>query len=330
MIITQTPLRISFVGGGTDFPAFYRTNGGGAVISTAINKYVYVVVKARFDDMIRVSYSMTEQVDHLDELKHELVREAMRKVGVKRGIEIVTLADVPSTGSGLGSSSSVTVGVLNALYAYIGESKPPEILAREACEIEIDTLGKPIGKQDQYIAAFGGFQRLDFLPDERVLVRSLNLTPAAARHLKANLLLLYTGMARQASDILSEQQRHTADNHGTLTNMMRQVDTFAGHIQNGAVEKLGSILHEGWRFKQQLATQISNDAINRMYERALAAGATGGKIVGAGGGGFLLLYCPQSQRQQVLQALSDLRELPFSFEQEGSKVIVRLANKSGT
>jgi D-glycero-alpha-D-manno-heptose-7-phosphate kinase len=325
MIITRTPLRISFVGGGSDFQEYYRVHGGGAVISAAIDKYVYVIVKARFDDQIRVSYSVTELVDHLNELNHELVREAMRKVGVTHGVEIATLADIPSTGSGLGSSSSVTVGLLNALYTYIGESKSAETLAREACEIEINTLGKPIGKQDQYIAAYGGFQRLDFLPDDRVIARPLNLTLEAKRHLNLNLLLLYTGMARQASDILSEQQQRTADNHRTLSSMVQLVDALTRRLENGSVSNVGLILHEGWCYKQHLASKISNDAINGMYERALAAGAMGGKIVGAGGGGFLLLYCPQSRRQRVLQALSELRELPFSFEPEGSKVILNIS-----
>jgi D-glycero-alpha-D-manno-heptose-7-phosphate kinase len=325
MVITQTPLRISFVGGGSDFREFYRTNGGGAVISTAINKYIYVVANTRFDDRIRVSYSVTEFVDNLDALQHELVREAMRKVGVTHGVEIATLADVPSTGSGLGSSSCVTVGLLNALYAYTGQTKPPEVLAREACEIEIDTLGKPIGKQDQYIAAYGGFRRIDFLPDECVTVRSLDLSAETKRQFNANLLLLYTGIARQTSDILHEQQQRTAGNYGTLTHMRQQVDTFGDHLENDTLVELGQILHEGWLYKRLLAGQISNDAINGIYERARAAGATGGKIVGAGGGGFLLLYCPPSHRHKVLQALSDLRELPFSFEPEGSKVIFQVS-----
>ena len=320
MIITQTPLRLSFAGGGTDFRDYYQINGGG-VLSTAIDKYIYVIIKERFVEKIRIGYSRTEMADSVDEIEHELARESLRKVGIRGGVEIATMADIPSEGSGLGSSSSVTVGLLHALYAYKGYLVTPERLAREACEIEIDVLGKPIGKQDQYIAAYGGLRRIVFNPDESVTVTSIELPDEQKRRFSESLLLFYTGVTRKADVILSEQKRNIISKSQTLDRMKAQVDEILSCLVEGKPEKVGDILDEGWRNKRQLAERISNTEIDAMYEKALAVGAIGGKIAGAGGGGFLLLYCPVAYQSAVRATLANLKELPFALERDGTKVI---------
>jgi len=320
MIITQTPLRISFAGGGTDFADFY-TKEEGCVVSSAIDKYIYVIVKARFDDKIRVGYSRTELVDDIDEIEHELVRESLRKVGIKSGIEISTMADVPSEGSGLGSSSTVTVGLLNALYAYVGDIKPAEVLAREACEIEIDILGKPIGKQDQYIAAYGGMRYIRFLTDGRVDVSPVQMEDFQHRQLDESLMLFYTGITRQASGILTEQKQNIADRMAVLTKMRDQARSVYTCLSGSRINRLGQILRAGWDMKKSLASTISNGYIDELYAKALKAGASGGKVAGAGGGGFLLLYCQPAYQHKVRKALAELKELPFRLERDGTKVI---------
>lgn len=320
MIITQTPLRISFAGGGTDFRDFYERDYG-AVVSTAIDKYIFVVVKERFDDKIRVGYTRTEMVDTVDEIQHELVREAMRMVGISKGIEIDTMADIPSEGSGLGSSSTVTVGLLNALYAYKGEIAPAEVLARQACEIEINVLGKPIGKQDQYIAAYGGLRYFKFLPGESVEVTSIELDPGARQRLAESLLLFYTGVTRQSSEVLSEQKSNISRKLAVLTEMRNQADELARQLKLGAVASVGQTLREGWLRKKQLASGITNPAIDELYDMAMSAGALGGKVTGAGGGGFFLVCTPPENRAAVRKRLCHLRELPINLERDGSKVI---------
>lgn len=320
MIITQTPLRISFAGGGTDLAGFYRADGG-CVISSAIDKYIYVIIKERFDEKIRVGYSRTEMVDSIDEIEHELVRECLRKTGITHGVEVATMADIPSEGSGLGSSSSVTVGLLNAMYAYRGDPQPASVLAREACEIEIDILGKPIGKQDQYIAAFGNLRLIEFHPDEEVDVHHVDMDPEKKRRLSESLMLFYTGQTRKAETILSEQKQNIADRMETLRLMKHQAYEIHANLLNGSTDKLGEIMHQGWLYKKQLAGKISNSEIDAMYEKAISAGALGGKIAGAGGGGFMLLYCPPERQASVRSALSGLKELPFNLERDGTKVI---------
>ena len=321
MIITQTPLRLSFAGGGTDFADYYRLSGGG-VLSTAIDKYIYVIIKERFDDKIRIGYTRTEMTDTVDEIEHELARESLRKVGITGGVEIATMADIPSEGSGLGSSSSVTVGLLHALYAFKGYLVTPERLAKEACEIEIDVLGKPIGKQDQYIAAYGGLRRIVFNPDESVTVTSISLPDEQKRRFSESLLLFYTGVTRKADVILSQQKTNIAAKVATLDKMKLQTDAVFHALMSGESHRVGNILDEGWQNKRQLADRITNPEIDTMYESALAAGAIGGKIAGAGGGGFLLLYCPLETQSAVRAALSALKELPFALERDGTKVIL--------
>lgn len=320
MIITQTPLRISFFGGGTDFREFYEREPGW-VLSSAIDKYIFVVIKERFDDKIRVGYTRTEMVDAVDEVEHELVRECLRRTGITRRVEISTMADIPSEGSGLGSSSTVTVGLLNAMYTYLGTPKDQASLAREACEIEIDVLGKPNGKQDQYIAAFGGQRFIRFCPDDNVEVEPLVIDPRYARRFNQNIMLFYTNVARKAESVLDEQRKNTVDRMHVLQEMKGLALRARRHLCEGELDQFGSLLHEAWLLKKQMASKISSSAIDELYDTARDAGALGGKITGAGGGGFLLLYCPREKQDAVRSALSHLPELPFHLERDGTKVI---------
>ncbi len=323
MIITQTPLRISLAGGGTDAPAHFR-NHGGAVVSSAIDKFFYAVVKERFDDKIYVNYSKKEIVDSVDQLEHELVREAMRKVGVTKGIEISFLADIPSEGSGLGSSSSVTVGTLNALYHLRGHTPTAEQLAREACEIEIDILKKPIGVQDQYIAAYGGLRFFEFCKDGSVKADLLNPPREVLEDLDNHLMLFFTGRTRSASNILKEQNTDLEKKTAALNKLTEQAHQVRDLILKGNIMEIGRVLHEGWEVKRTLASKISDAELDAIYERAIKAGAVGGKISGAGGGGFFLLFVPSDKRQAVRAALKGLREMPFRLERGGSRVILNV------
>jgi D-glycero-alpha-D-manno-heptose-7-phosphate kinase len=320
MIITQTPLRVSFLGGGTDFTDYYLREGG-CVVTSAIDKYIYVIIKARFDDMIRIGYTRTEMVNHVDEIQHELVRECLRKTGITHGVEIATMADIPSAGSGLGSSSTVTVGLLHAMYAYLGTPKDAETLAREACEIEIEALNKPIGVQDQYIAAYGNQRFLHFRRDGRVSVDQLLLTSEQRHRLDRHLMLFFTNVTRKSETILAEQSRNIGDHLHVLREMKRLAGEARLCLEASAFDDFGHLLHQGWELKKGLASRISNDSINEMYEVARGAGALGGKICGAGGGGFLLLYCPPARQDDVRAALHPLSELDFSLERDGSKII---------
>ena len=320
MIVTQTPLRISFLGGGTDFRGFYEREEG-CVLSSAIDKYIFVIIKERFDDKIRVGYTRTEMVDHLDDGQHELVREALRKTGITKKVEISTMGDIPSAGTGLGSSSTVTVGALNAMYLHLGEVRDAAALAREACEIEIETLGKPIGKQDQYIVAHGGLRFICFKPDGTVTVEKVTLPDASRRRLSEHLMLFYTGITRSASTVLEEQVDNIDDRFQVLREMKQLAVEARECLERQAFDEFGELLHQGWEYKKQLASGISNGQIDAMYQAARRAGAIGGKISGAGGGGFLLLYCPVECQDDVRKALAPLRELPFALERDGSKAI---------
>jgi D-glycero-alpha-D-manno-heptose-7-phosphate kinase len=320
MIVTQTPLRISFLGGGTDFRGFYEREEG-CVLSSAIDKYIFVIVKERFDDKIRVGYTRTELVDKLDDIQHDLVREALRKTGITKKIEISTMGDIPSAGTGLGSSSTVTVGALNAMYLYLGEVRDAATLASEACGIEIDALGRPIGKQDQYIVAYGGLRFIRFKPDGTVAVEKVRVPDTARRRLSEHLMLFYTGITRSASTVLEEQVSNIDDRFEVLCRMKQLAVDARGCLERQAFDEFGELLHQGWEYKKQLASGISNGQIDAMYQAARRAGAIGGKISGAGGGGFLLLYCPVERQDDVRKALAPLRELPFALERDGSKAI---------
>ena len=320
MIISRTPLRVSFAGGGTDIPDYYRT-GYGAVTSSTIRKYMYVTVNRRFDKDLRVSYSKTEIVDHVDKLEHGIVREALKKVGLTEGVEVTTIADIPSKGTGLGSSSALAVGLLNALYAFKGYRASPKKLAEEACEIEIERLGEPIGKQDQYISAYGGLQHIKFNADETVILDPVICPPKTKRDIENHLLLFYTGRTRQSGDILTKQKGNTKNNKDTLDKMRDQAEELFRSLTSLQVHRLGEILRDGWNLKKSLAKGISDEHIDELYEKALAAGAVGGKITGAGGGGFILLFVPPDKQWSVRNALAELKEIEFKLEPQGSKII---------
>lgn len=323
MIISRTPLRISFAGGGSDLPAFYRRQAG-AVVSTAINKYIYITVNSKFDDQIRASYSRTEMVDGVDELQHELIREALKMVRIDRGIEITSISDIPSSGTGLGSSSTYTVGLLNALYAHRNYSAGAERLAREACLIEIERCGKPIGKQDQYIAAYGGLQFIRFNPDASVFIDPIVCEPETRERLQEGLLMLYTGLVRSADDILREQSHNTQTDEEKQAGLRRMVglaEQMREALLRNDLGGFGEVMHAGWMEKRKLASGITKPIIDEWYERARAHGAIGGKILGAGGGGFLLLYAPPERHPEICEALPELRPIDFRFSPQGSKLI---------
>lgn len=323
MIITQTPLRISFAGGGTDLSEFYSQHGG-AVISSAIDKYIYVIVKQRFDSLIHLNWSKKETVESVDQIEHELIKEAMKKTGVLKGVEITTISDIPSEGSGLGSSSSVTVGLLQALYLYQGVIVDAEKLAQEACDIEINILGKPVGKQDQYIASYGGLRHFEFKKKGNVIVTTPQINSNSLYDIGLHLMLFFTGKTRKAEKILLEQKRKIKDSEKILKRMKEQSFEVLKAFNLGDLRFLGKALKESWELKKQLVGEISTSDIDKIYDLAIKSGALGGKIAGAGGGGFLLLYVPLGKQNNVRKALSSYRELRFSLERDGSKSILNI------
>ena len=324
MIITQTPLRIGLLGGGTDLPSYYLEHGG-RVLNCAIDKYIYVIVKQRFDDEIYVNYSRKEIVSRVADIEHELVREAMLMTGVTGGVEITTLADIPSSGSGLGSSSAVTVGLLHALYAYTGRQVSAEELAEGACRIEIEHCGKPIGKQDQYIAALGGIRDLRFGPGEDVSHEELGLSASERVALQQQMMLFYTGITRRADNILAEQNANVPATLPQL-DLLRDLAGFAvKRLRSGDVDAIGPALRESWEAKRKLASGVSNSQVDGAVTRALEAGASGVKLTGAGGGGFLVVLCPMERQRAVRESLADMRELPIRLERFGSRVMLNVA-----
>lgn len=323
MIVTKTPLRMSFVGGGSDLPVFYRRFGG-AVVSTAIDKFVYLTINRKFDNKIRLCYSRVEEPASVGKIKHPLVREALQMVGITGGIEIMSTADIPAKGTGLGSSSSYTIGLLHALHAYQGQYASAERLARECCEIEIERCGEPIGKQDQYAAAFGGFNFIQFHPDDSVSVDPIVCERETLRRLQAGTLVFYTGITRSASGILKHQQQAVASEKSKQKAMQRMVKlahTMRDELQRNHADAFGEMLHENWELKRSLTPQVSTGQIDTWYQRARKAGAIGGKLLGAGSGGFLMFYAPPDRHEAITRALKDLRPTPFGFEPQGSKII---------
>lgn len=322
MIISKTPLRMSFVGGGSDFRGYYK-KGHGCVIETTINKYVYIAVNQRFTDHIRVGYSKAEYVTDVNAIEHNLVREALKWTGITKGIEVVYMSDMlpAHEGSGLGASSSILVGTLHALHAYKGEFVSAEVLAKEACQIEIDILGHPIGKQDQYAAAFGGINYCQFNADESVLIEPVIIKQETRVKLEKNLILFYTGINSRSDIVLEEQNNNIEKNRFLLDKMVALAGDLKKSLITGDLTAFGEILHIGWECKQKLATKVTNPIINAYYESAKEAGAAGGKILGSGGGGFMLLYCEPKNQERVRKALYSLKEAPFSFESEGSRII---------
>lgn len=320
MIITKTPLRISFVGGGTDISDYYRIDGG-AVVSATINKYMYITVNPKFDGSIRVSYSRTEIVPKVEELNHEIVKACMEMVGIKGGIEITSIADIPS-GTGLGSSSAFTVGVLNALYTYMGNTLSAEELARRACEIEIDILKHPIGKQDQYAVAYGGLNYFRFHKDETVERARIWLSDVDMRNMTAKLMLFYTGFTHNANEILTEQKEHMSDKIETMNEIKGLAEFMSRRLmESGFDSSFGQALQEGWIRKQRMASAITNEEIDMLYQKATDAGAGGGKLLGAGGGGFILFYVEPEYQDKVREALRGLKEVEFHVTKYGSRVV---------
>jgi len=323
MIISRTPLRISFAGGGSDMPDFYRKYGG-AVLSTAIDKYIYVNVNKKFDDGIRVSYSKTEEVERVDRIEHNLVRTALKLVRIDGGIEITTIADIPSKGTGLGSSSSFTVGLLHALNAFKGRYMSSAQLGIDSCHIEIDLCGEPIGKQDQYAAAFGGLNIIEFMRDDTVVVSPVICDRATIHELEANLLVFYTGITRSASRLLKQQSEDVAGSASKQRTVQRMVElayVLRDELQRNSIAAFGEVLHEGWMLKKDISPGVSTSEIDDWYLAARRAGAKGGKILGAGAGGFLLLYAPREAHDRIKSALSMLRPIGMAFEPLGSRII---------
>ena len=324
MIITQTPLRIGLLGGGTDLPGYYREHGG-RVLNCAIDKYVYVIVKQRFDDDIYVNYSKKEIVSRVEDLEHELVREAMQMTGRgERGRDHHAgrhpVGGAPASDPRPRSPS----GLLHALFAYQGRQVSAEELAERACTIEIERCGKPIGKQDQYIAALGGIRDIRFGPGDEVVAEELGLSAADRRALQQQIMLFYTGVTRSANTILAEQNANIESTRPQL-DLLRDLAGFAvERLRNGDVDAIGPAMRESWEAKRKLASGVSNDQIDAAVTRALDAGASGAKLTGAGGGGFLLVICPPEQQRAVRESLADMRELPVKLDRLGSRVVLNV------
>jgi D-glycero-alpha-D-manno-heptose-7-phosphate kinase len=327
MILARAPLRLPLGGGGTDLPSYYSKHGG-FFLAAAINKYVYISInRPHVDDLIRVKYSQSETVSDLDEVKHELVREAMRLVGIERGVEIVSMADIPA-GTGMGSSGSFIVALLRALHAFRRDHVSPYHLAEEACHIEIDVLGSPVGKQDQYAAAFGGVTSFEITSAGQVTVTPLPISAHCLDELRSNLLLFYSGTQRRSHDILEDQRRDTVRDKDEVVQSLNRTKELAHEakaaLEQGDMNRFGELLDAHWQIKKCRSPKISDARIDRWYEHARAHGALGGKLVGAGGGGFFLFSCPAETKGRVRRAMTEegLREMPFDFDFEGAKVIV--------
>jgi len=329
MIISRTPFRISFFGGGTDYPGWYR-NDGGAVLSTTIDKYCYISCRYLppfFDHRYLIRYRVIETVGHMEEIRHPSVRECLRFMGIQDGIEMVHNSDLPAR-SGIGSSSAFTVGLLNTLYALTGRMVGKRKLAADAICIEQQMIRENVGSQDQVAAAFGGLNRIEFNCREDFIVSPITIDHRKIRTLQNHLMLFFTGLSRTASEIAAEQMRNVEHNRAELRTMKQMVDE-AVRILNGPVdgiEDFGRLLHESWMLKRTLSSRVSNTAIDEVYQTAMQAGAIGGKLCGAGGGGFILLFVPPRKQRMVRRALKGLLFVPFTFETLGSHIIL-YANK---
>jgi D-glycero-alpha-D-manno-heptose-7-phosphate kinase len=328
MIVSRAPVRFSLGGGGTDLPSYSRVHGG-FLVAAAIDKYIYVSANRRFYDSIRLAYSKTETVDSVDQIEHRIFREALRFSGITHGIELGSVADVPSN-SGLGSSSTFTVALLNALHTFKQEFVSSQQLADEACRIEIDILKQPIGKQDQFIAAYGGITAFTFNTDGSVEVERVPVRPEVVDELESNLVIFYSGVEREASSVLAEQGRNIQTNQDQAVERMHRIKAL-GHetrriLIDGNIDAYGELLHEHWTNKRKLATTMTAPAIDEHYETARRAGAIGGKLMGAGGGGFFMFYTRPTDRRQVYDALTKrgLRPLRFRFDASGARIVANL------
>ncbi|MFN0029664.1 MAG: galactokinase [Acidimicrobiales bacterium] len=325
MLITRTPLRISIGGGGTDLPSYYR-DGGATVVSAAINKYIYISINPTFVADYFLKYSALERAERIADVQHPLIREALRSVGIEPGVEIVSMADIPA-GTGLGSSGAFTVGLLRALYAFKREHITAGALAEEACRIEIDVLAQPVGKQDQYIAAFGGLTCFEFHPDDRVTVSPLAIANTTLHDLEEHLLLFFTGYARSAGSILQDQNVRSTAKDSAMRAALEFTQELGLRIKDaleaGRTTEFAGLMHEHWEYKRRRSEGMSNPDIDRWYELARGAGARGGKLVGAGAGGFLLFYAEEPQRLRAAMSAEGLNEVRFFFDHDGSTVVVR-------
>ena len=316
----MTPFRISFAGGGSDLSSFYE-HSPGCVVSTTIDKHMYLFVHPSFDEKIQVKYSKTELVDDIDDVQHPIVREALRIFGLT-GIDISSIADIPA-GTGLGSSSSFAVGLFNALYGYVGMEASPEQLATDACRIEIDILKEPIGRQDQYAAAYGGLNLINFHDDHSVTVEPVHMPPGKLESLEDNLLMFYSGGRRHAGQILEDQANNMhGKNRDNLIRMAELARELKESLVRGSIDDMGLILDEGWRLKKSLSTKISRSHIDDLYETAMRNGALGGKLLGAGDSGFLLFYCKEDEQGRLRSALAALKETEFRFDRRGTRLIL--------
>lgn len=322
MIITRAPFRVSFCGGGSDLPNFYEKHGG-CVISTTIKKYMYLTIHNYFEkDQIVLKYSQTEIVNNVEDIKHKIFKQCLKDFDIK-GVEISSMADIPA-GTGLGSSSTFTVALLHLLHTYKGEYVSKYKLAKDACEVEIDKLGEPIGKQDQFAAAFGGLKFYEFLPNGFVNIEPIIMAPESYKKLEDNLLMFYLGGTHSASEILKEQSKNinnedTARVQQEMCDLARQLKI---ELQNNNVDAMGEFLHKNWMLKKSLALGISNSKIDDIYERAMKAGATGGKLLGAGGAGFVLFYVPEENKENLRISLNDLREMDFEMDNSGATIVM--------
>ena len=320
MVMTRAPLRITFVGGGTDLPFYYEKRDYGAVVSSAINKYIYVTVNRKFDSNIRISYSITEIVDSVDRIEHPTIRESLRLLGIENGIEIVSISDIPSRGTGLGSSSTFLVALLHALHSYKGEFVSAEELAREAVKVEREILKEEGGKQDQYIAAYGGTNLMKFRNDGSVEIVNAVSHDSNLKRIEESLLLLYTNRERSSPEIHKDQIENSSEKMNVYDEMKKLADGTLKAICDGDIYTLGELMHRNWMMKRSLSSRISDSWIDEKYERALKLGAKGGKLVGAGGGGFLLLIAEPEKHENIARELG-LRKVDFRFSQSGSRVI---------
>ena len=325
MIISKTPLRASFCGGGTDFSAYYEKSrlGYGTVVSTALDMYVYIIVKKSFDDKIHIFHSDKEIVNCVDEVKHNIIREALKIVGIEKGIEIIYMADIPvsQAGIGLASSSALAVGVLNALHTYKGEYVSQGVLAREACEIEINRLGQRIGIQDQFAVAHGGLSQYKFFNDGSVSISPVVCKKEIIEKLRNNLMLFYTGTTRDSRAILNEQSDTIQDKTEMLDDLVNTTDRAVQELYAGNFDFWGTELNRTWEIKKKFANGVSNQMIDRMYVKAKNAGALGGKVLGAGGGGFMMLYVHPQKQKLVRETLSEYKNIPFNYCHEGSRIV---------
>lgn len=322
MIITRAPFRVSFCGGGSDLPSFYEKYGG-CVLSTSIRKYMYLTIHNYFEkDQIMLRYSKTEIVNDYDEIQHSIFRQCLKEFNIK-GVEISSSADIPA-GTGLGSSSTFTVALLQLLYTYKGEYVSKYKLAKDACAVEIEKLGEPIGKQDQFAAAFGGLKFYEFMPNGFVNVEPIIMAPESYKRLENNLLMFYIGGTHSASEILKEQSKNVVacDKSKIQQEMCEITKLLKEELQKNNVDAMGELLHRNWMLKKELASGITNSIIDKTYEEAISAGATGGKLLGAGGAGFMLFYVPESKHDSVRLALNNLREMDFEMDNSGATIIM--------